>query len=962
MVQSNHEDLLIEINSSDFECSQCINYLREYFDVIGIQHILVQKLNTYTYEELEFFIPQFVQLLIAFETDSMALEDFLLDYCTKYPHFSLIVFWNLQSNIFELRDDPESYAFQTARKFNNKLQNILFNSDLPRSTTYEFRENLQPAIIMIGMIAASIGLPQINTYASPIIESQANQQKSLVFKLANFQKSLTKNLTLKNKRLSRERSFTTSDDENAHNRTECDYHPRSSSVPRTSLNKNSLTLLSDESEYYLTDEDIEGKLSSSKVLLNSESEITINDKMTNVEKNLRINTIIKSKRGNRFATNQGKESVLNGSELYNINSKSLPDLSRVDADNRPWLYPTESETSLNIPRTSMEHYLDGKKNRSIIPKFVSNDDLSHKLQVNYSKKVTSFVMALQNVSLRLSQVPKEARLSALRAELSIINKTLLPSEIDIPQLLPITSNKNKKYHKILRLNVNEACVLNLAERVPFLLSIEYLSDELDFNPLTESNQKLLASDTFNESKIRDASSTSINFNVTGTARLSTTDTEDQTEVLSNSMLPLEADLSDLTMLPKKNTKEVSGVVTKEIQTRAIKEKVKLGTDWSITGSEASTTDLANQMRIAAVMLQQLESSGQTTSEQSIAIKNRIVESMIALQDQFDSINYAEFNQLPVNSDAGQRKLENDFKLGEDWSAKKQRIRKSSAYGHLENWDLCSVIVKNGDDLPQEAFACQLIRMISLIWKKNGVEHWTKNMKILITSADTGLVETITNAISIHSIKKSLTEISMKTGENSKGRIFTLKDYYVKMFGKPEGKRFKRAQNNFAKSLASYSIICYVLQIKDRHNGNIMVDNEGHIIHIDFGFLLSNSPGSVGFEAAPFKFTAEYVDLLGGVDSAQFARFKELCKSCFNALRKDSDQLVNIVRLMQKDSSLPCFNNRDNTSVLLHQRLQTHLTNDESDVFVENSLIAKSLGSMYTRLYDQFQMVTQGIYS
>lgn len=337
------------------------------------------------------------------------------------------------------------------------------------------------------------------------------------------------------------------------------------------------------------------------------------------------------------------------------------------------------------------------------------------------------------------------------------------------------------------------------------------------------------------------------------------------------------------------------------------------------------------MRTAAQMLSQLEAtSGKRPKQEVEAIRTKIIASMQSLEERnfdlddgqgptFDTImakasaasaatasSTSTTNpdldddadlEPALDSNAGVARMENDFKtgglqrkgdrddpsaavFGEAWQAKKERIRNTSPYGWMKNWDLLSVIVKTGSDLRQEAFACQLIRVCHKIWVDAKVNVWVKLMKILVTGEASGLVETITNGVSLHSIRRSLTLASIDSGQNPRRRMATLKDHFRKAFGGEDSEAYKAGVDAFKRSLAAYSILSYVLQLKDRHNGNVLIDSEGHIVHIDFGFMLSNSPGSVGFEAAPFKLTYEYVEVLGGVGSEEFEDYKRLCKQAF----------------------------------------------------------------------------------
>ncbi|KJH42091.1 phosphatidylinositol 3- and 4-kinase [Dictyocaulus viviparus] len=303
-------------------------------------------------------------------------------------------------------------------------------------------------------------------------------------------------------------------------------------------------------------------------------------------------------------------------------------------------------------------------------------------------------------------------------------------------------------------------------------------------------------------------------------------------------------------------------------------------------------------------------------------------------------------------------------MSEPWDEKKERIREASPYGRMVGWDLFPVIVKSGDDLLQELLAYQLLVTLKEIWEEEEVPLFLRPYKIVVTSPNSGMIEPIVDACSLHQIKRNQCAVFREEGKTKEPSLET---HFIEAFGPIGSSSYLQAQRNFVHSCAAYSLVCYFLQVKDRHNGNILIDAEGHLIHIDFGFILSISPRNLGFETSPFKLTSELIGVMGGVDSDLYIYFKTLLLRGIIAARKHHERVMTIVQIMSQGSCLPCF--RGGSAMLRALKDRFHMTCTDTelqrlvgDFFLNmvDNLVEQSLDSLTTRLYDNFQYYTNGI--
>ncbi|GLT58161.1 hypothetical protein SLA2020_310800 [Shorea laevis] len=257
------------------------------------------------------------------------------------------------------------------------------------------------------------------------------------------------------------------------------------------------------------------------------------------------------------------------------------------------------------------------------------------------------------------------------------------------------------------------------------------------------------------------------------------------------------------------------------------------------------------------------------------------------------------------------------------------------------------IFKVGDDCRQDVLALQVIALLRDIFEAIGLNLYLFPYGVLPTGPERGIIEVVPNT-------RSRTQM----GETNDGGLYEI---FQQEYGPVGSPSFEAARENFIISSAAYAVASLLLQPKDRHNGNLLFDSTGRLVHIDFGFIFEISPGgNMRFESAHFKLSHEMTQLLdpsGVMKSETWNQFVSLCVKGYLAARRHMNGIINTVLLML-DSGLPCFSRGDPIGNL-RKRFHPEMSEREAANFMIR-VCTDAYNKWTTAGYDLIQYLQQGI--
>jgi Phosphatidylinositol kinase and protein kinases of the PI-3 kinase family len=122
-------------------------------------------------------------------------------------------------------------------------------------------------------------------------------------------------------------------------------------------------------------------------------------------------------------------------------------------------------------------------------------------------------------------------------------------------------------------------------------------------------------------------------------------------------------------------------------------------------------------------------------------------------------------------------------------------------------------------------------------------------------------------------------------------------FFLEQFQNPN--EWYNMQTNYTRSVATSSMIGYILGLGDRHLNNILINlKTAQVIHIDFGIAFEQGLILPTPETVPFRLTRDVEDGMGVTGTE--GTFKKTCETTLSVLRENSETLLTILEVLLYD--------------------------------------------------------------
>ena len=260
----------------------------------------------------------------------------------------------------------------------------------------------------------------------------------------------------------------------------------------------------------------------------------------------------------------------------------------------------------------------------------------------------------------------------------------------------------------------------------------------------------------------------------------------------------------------------------------------------------------------------------------------------------------------------------------------------------------------GDDLRQDQLITQVIGLIDILLKKEGLEMYLSPYRVLATSRNEGFIEVVDGAFNLaYVLEKHNNLIQNFFFEHNR----TTKDVadaferYIRSCGKKKKKKI--IIKFYTINKAAYSVITFVLGIGDRHFDNLLLTKDGKLFHVDFGFILGKDPKP--FPPA-IRINKEMIEGMGGLESEEYKSFLLYAVQVYNVLRKHSNFIINLFTLMV-DGGIGNIESEPECIPKLYQKFRLDLEDERADEFLI-TMIEECVSSLFPEVIERLHTFVQ----